>query len=63
MNENEIMITKSVYVRRAIWDEAIHKSNRPDIQRGISQIVDKLLELWIDGKVMPFPEKREQNES
>lgn len=56
MNENDNMVSRSVYVRRVIWDEAISKSNRPNIKRSMSQIVDKLLELWIDGKVTPYPE-------
>ena len=55
MNEKN-MVSRSVYVDRNIWDEASWKCERPNIQRSISQIVNRLLELWIDGEVVPYPE-------
>lgn len=48
---------KSIYVAdEKFWEKVQDKIKRPDIDRGTSQIILRLLEMWLDGEVLPYPE-------
>lgn len=48
---------KSIYVDNELWVEAEQKAKRPEIDRSISQIIRRLLEMWVNNEVMPYPEE------
>lgn len=48
---------KSIYVDNKLWVEAEQKAKRPEIDRSISQIIRRLLEMWVNDEVMPYPEE------
>lgn len=52
-NENK----KSIYVDSELWAKAEEKARRPEIDRSISQIVRRLIEMWVEGEVVPYPER------
>ncbi len=49
---------KSIYFpSEDLWERVKDKANRPDINRSVSSIAIRLLEMWLNGEVLPYPEK------
>lgn len=48
---------RAIYVDDKLWNEAVQKSNQPKIDRSLSQIIRRLLEMWVGGEVKPYPER------
>lgn len=47
---------RAVYIEDSIWNKARLKAQEPHIDRSLSQIIRRLLEMWLNGEVIPYPE-------
>lgn len=51
---------KSLYVPdESLWEQVKEKAGRSDVDRSISRIVCRLLEMWIKQEVIPYPESND----
>lgn len=48
---------RAIYVKVDLWEQAMKKAKSPQIDRSLSQIIRRLLEMWLNDEVAPYPEK------
>lgn len=60
MNDKEAGQVSIYMDDMALWRKALEKAGRPQINRSISQIIRRLLEMWLAGEVIPFKNEVQQ---
>ena len=50
-------IQRTIYVEDELWNRVMEKAGRHDIDRSVSQLARRLLEMWVNDEIEPYKEK------